>query len=82
MPANIGTFSYFCPHHSSAMFARKIFREYQSLLAFQLSQRIQLQNLGLKKSINKSLFGSEPNNFLNPKSVNGLRYFSVNAMLN
>jgi hypothetical protein len=34
------------PHHSSAMFARKILREYQSLLAFQLSQRIQLKNIG------------------------------------
>ena len=25
----------------------------------------------------KKLFGSEPNSFLNPKSVNGLMYFST-----
>lgn len=54
MPAKIGTFSYFCLHHSSAMFAGKILREYQSLLAFQLSQRIQLQNLGLGKISQKT----------------------------
>jgi F0F1-type ATP synthase alpha subunit len=47
MPANIGTFSYFCPQCSDAMFAGKIFREHQSLLAFQLSLRIQQQNLSL-----------------------------------
>ena len=33
-----------------------------------------------KKSIRRSLFGSEPNSFLKPKSVNGLIYLSWSAM--
>ncbi|MFM2394320.1 MAG: hypothetical protein RLZZ546_2302, partial [Bacteroidota bacterium] len=52
MPANIGTFSYFCPYLSYAMFAAKILGVHQSLLAFRLWQRIQLQNLSLNIEYN------------------------------